>query len=128
MLVPWQSLILGLSSRQAKATGKPYTLADTDGLSLFVSASGAKAWHFRFTWGGKRERIADAAAFAGRYNDIVTPAIKRVVANQRYGALFVEQQGVMLGRGEVWLNGTCRDGAACRDVDVRVVAIQPVVE
>lgn len=35
-----------VSVRQAKATGKPYTLADFDGLSLFVSAAGAKAWHF----------------------------------------------------------------------------------
>jgi hypothetical protein len=27
-------------------------------LCLFVSANGAKAWHFRFSWGGKRERVS----------------------------------------------------------------------
>jgi hypothetical protein len=30
-------MLSDLTVRQAKATGKPYTLADTDGLSLFVS-------------------------------------------------------------------------------------------
>lgn len=85
------------------------------------------AYPFTARIGGKRETIADAAAFVLRYDDIVTPGIRRVIADQGYGALFVEQQGVMFGRGEVWLAGTCRDGAACRDTDVRVVAIQPVL-
>lgn len=51
-------MLSDLMVRQAKATGKPYTLADFDGLSLFVSANGAKAWHFRFSWGGKRDRMS----------------------------------------------------------------------
>ncbi|HCE6398066.1 MULTISPECIES: tyrosine-type recombinase/integrase [Pseudomonas] len=51
-------MLSDLTVRQAKATGKPYTLADFDGLSLFVSANGAKAWHFRFSWGGKRDRMS----------------------------------------------------------------------
>lgn len=33
--------------RQAKATGKDYTLGDSDGLSLGVSGGGSKSWHFR---------------------------------------------------------------------------------
>lgn len=41
-------MLSDLMVRQTKATGKTYTLADSDGLSLFVSANGAKAWHFRF--------------------------------------------------------------------------------
>ena len=51
-------MLSDLRVRQAKATGKPYTLADFDGLCLFVSANGAKAWHFRFSWGGKRDRMS----------------------------------------------------------------------
>ncbi len=51
-------MLSDLTVRQAKATGKPCTLADTDGLSLFVPATGAKAWHFRFSWGGKRDRMS----------------------------------------------------------------------
>jgi integrase len=54
-------MLSDLVVRQAKANGKPYTLADSEGLSLFVSANGAKAWHFRFTWGGKRDRMSFGA-------------------------------------------------------------------
>ncbi|CAB5669989.1 Putative prophage CPS-53 integrase [Delftia tsuruhatensis] len=43
--------------RQAKTTGKPYTLGDFDGLCLCVSAIGSKVWHFRFSWVGKRDRM-----------------------------------------------------------------------
>lgn len=44
--------------RQAKTTGKAYTLNDTDGLVLFVTGKGAKKWHFRFTWMSKQQRVA----------------------------------------------------------------------
>lgn len=44
--------------RQAKATGKNYTLPDFDGLSLAVSASGTKSWHFRYTWLGRQKRMS----------------------------------------------------------------------
>ncbi|RQV02977.1 DUF4102 domain-containing protein [Burkholderia cenocepacia] len=47
-----------LRIQHAKATGKPYTLGDFDGLSLFVSAKGSKAWHFRYYWVGKQIRIS----------------------------------------------------------------------
>lgn len=51
-------MLSDLMVRQAKATGKTYTLADSDGLSFFVSANGTKAWHFRFTWGSRRDRMS----------------------------------------------------------------------
>jgi len=69
-------------------------------------------------------RIADAAAFVARYDDIVTPAIARAIGDQRYADLFVNQRGVMFGNGEAWINGVCAD-PACAHPDVRVIAIQP---
>ena len=51
-------MLTDMTVRQAKATGKPYTIADFDGLSLFVAANGAKTWHFRYTWVGRRVRIS----------------------------------------------------------------------
>ena len=42
-----------LAVRQAKATGKAYTLPDLDGLSLAVTAAGGRTWHFRYYWAGK---------------------------------------------------------------------------
>ncbi|HRV79184.1 MAG TPA: Arm DNA-binding domain-containing protein, partial [Thauera sp.] len=44
--------------RQAKATGKAYTLPDLDGLSLAVTAAGGRTWHFRYYWAGKQKRIS----------------------------------------------------------------------
>ncbi len=36
----------------------------------------------------------------------------------------VNDQGVMLGQGEMWINGVCLD-TACKRVDVKIVTIQP---
>lgn len=44
--------------RQAKATGKSYTLADIDGLSLYVAKNGSRSWHFRYCWLGKQKRMS----------------------------------------------------------------------
>lgn len=47
-----------LAVRQAKTTGKDYTLPDIDGLSLAVSPIGGKSWHFRYYWAGKQKRMS----------------------------------------------------------------------
>jgi integrase len=44
--------------RYARGTGKNYILNDTDGLALWVKASGAKVWHVRFSWGRKQWRMS----------------------------------------------------------------------
>ena len=52
---------MGLSDfavRQARATGKAYTLADSDGLSLAVTAVGGRTWHFRYYWLNKQKRMS----------------------------------------------------------------------
>jgi integrase len=47
-----------VSVRQARATGKDYTLPDFDSLSLAVSAAGGKSWHFRYYWAAKQKRMS----------------------------------------------------------------------
>ena len=47
-----------LAVRQTKATGKAYTLPDTDGLSLAVTTAGDRTWHFRYYWAGKQKRMS----------------------------------------------------------------------
>lgn len=44
--------------RQAKATGHPYTLGDSDGLSLAISAQGRKSWHFRYYSRATQKRMS----------------------------------------------------------------------
>lgn len=41
-------VLADVAVRQARATGKDYTLTDFDGLSLAASAAGGKSWHFRY--------------------------------------------------------------------------------
>lgn len=47
-----------MAARNAKATGKAYTGSDIDGLSLVVSPTGGKTWHYRYYWAGKQKRVS----------------------------------------------------------------------
>lgn len=47
-----------LTVRQARTTGKRYTLSDNDCLGLMVSAAGGKSWIFRYYWLGKQKRLS----------------------------------------------------------------------
>ena len=73
---------------------------------------------------GESLRVADAEAFVREYDRIMTPPIAEAIKRQRYSELMVNYKGVMFGNGEAWVNGICKDDA-CKDVDVRVVALQP---
>ena len=64
------------------------------------------------------------AALAALWLAACTPAIAETIKRQKYSQLMVNYKGVMFGNGEAWVNGICRDNA-CKDVDVRVVALQP---
>ena len=73
---------------------------------------------------GESLRVADAEAFVREYDRIMTPPIAEAIKRQKYSQLMVNYKGVMFGNGEAWVNGICKDDA-CKDVDVRVVALQP---
>ncbi|ASN83977.1 tyrosine-type recombinase/integrase [Pectobacterium versatile] len=47
-----------MAVRQARATGKAYTLGDIDGFSLAVTDMGGRSWHFRYSWAGKQKRMS----------------------------------------------------------------------
>ncbi len=64
---------------------KAYTLGDYDGLSLFVSAKGGKAWHFRYYWLGKQLRIS-----LGTYPEISTCAMHRALRGRERGDLITK--------------------------------------
>ena len=50
-----------LAVRNAKVTGKHYSLRDMQGLYLDITAKGGRAWHFRFYWAGKQHRMSCGA-------------------------------------------------------------------
>lgn len=71
--------------------------------------------------GGKK--ITGPGEFQRNYEKIITPAVVKAVSEQDFDKVFVNQQGVMIGNGQVWLNGQCLD-QACAKTEVKVITIQ----
>lgn len=68
-------------------------------------------------------KITGPGEFQRNYEGILTPAVRKAIAAQKFDDVMVNQQGVMIGDGQVWLNGTCLD-QACSRTEVKVVTIQ----
>ena len=47
-----------MAIRHARITGIDYTLGDSDGLTLNVTARDGKIWLFRYYWTGKQKRMS----------------------------------------------------------------------
>lgn len=73
---------------------------------------------------GKQVTIEDAQQFADRYDAIVTDDIKAAITGQKWSDVLVNDEGLMFGDGEAWLNGICKDDA-CDQFDVKIITIQP---
>ncbi|WP_182267119.1 hypothetical protein [Stenotrophomonas maltophilia] len=68
-------------------------------------------------------KITGPGEFQRNYEKIITPAVVKAVSEQDFGKVFFNQQGVMIGDGQVWLNGQCLD-QACTKTEVKVITIQ----
>ena len=66
--------------------------------------------------------IADEAELTDRFDELFNDKVVTAVVGQDYGSLFVNQDGIVFGEGELWLSGICVDGA-CEDVFINIVAI-----
>jgi hypothetical protein len=71
---------------------------------------------------GGEEIIADEADLAARFGDLFNERVVSAVVDQPYETLFVNQDGIMFGQGELWLSGVCVDDT-CADVFVNITAI-----
>ena len=100
-----------LSLQKAVAAHDPATVA------------GLVSYPISVTMHGRKTAIRNAKAFIANYDAIMTPDIVAAIKNQKYEDLFVNSHGVMFGRGQVWVNGVCRDNA-CKALDVKVITIQ----
>lgn len=107
------------------AVYEPAILAFQKAVAAHDAAAVARMADYPFNakLAGKPTKIKDAAAFVAAYDQIVTPAIAKVVTEQKYAELAVSGKGVMFGNGEAWIKGICQDNE-CKRVDVRVVALQ----
>ena len=93
------------------------------------AAAAAKLVHYPISVeiGGKHAVLKDASGFIKNYDKFMTPDIAKAITATPYGSVMVNDQGVMLGQGEAWINGVCQD-RTCKDVAVKVVTLQPMAK
>jgi hypothetical protein len=73
--------------------------------------------------GKKPFTIKNEKEFIKDYDRIITHDIQDAIFKQKYENLFVNSQGAMIGDGEVWITGFCRD-KSCKQSDIKIGAIQ----
>ena len=71
---------------------------------------------------GGEEIIADEADLAARFDELFNARVTQTVVEQVYAELLVKDDGIMFGRGELWISGVCVDDS-CEDVFVNITAI-----
>jgi len=67
--------------------------------------------------------VKNEKAFIKDYDRIITHDIQDAILKQKYENLFVNSQGAMIGDGEVWITGFCRD-KTCKQSDIKIGTIQ----
>jgi len=67
--------------------------------------------------------VKNEKAFIKDYDGIITADIAAAIFKQKYENLFVNSQGAMIGDGEVWITGFCRD-KTCKQSDIKIGTIQ----
>ena len=89
------------------------------------TVAGLVDYPFTLRQGGKPKRvIRNQDAFIAHWDDIMKDDVRKAVQDQTYAGLFVNQNGAMLGNGQVWIAGICQDNACSKSV-VRISAINP---
>src|SRR5262245_57679673 len=70
-----------------------------------AAAAGLVEYPIEVEVDGEVRIVRDPADFAAHFDAIVTPEIAAAVAEEPVAEMMVNYQGVMLGRGEVWVSG-----------------------
>ena len=71
---------------------------------------------------GAETVIADEEDLSARFDQIFNAKVVAAVTAQPYETLFVNQDGIMFGTGELWINGIC-DDEACEFPFVTIIAV-----
>jgi hypothetical protein len=72
--------------------------------------------------GGKDLKIKSGKDFVSHYDHIFSDKIVTAVEKQTYAALFANDQGLMIGDGEIWIDGICLDHD-CKKQAVKIITI-----
>jgi hypothetical protein len=71
---------------------------------------------------GKDETITDLDDLTAKFDTLFNAKVVSAVSGQKYESLFVNDQGVMFGDGELWITGTC-DESPCQLPFINIIAI-----
>jgi hypothetical protein len=72
--------------------------------------------------GGKDVKIKSGKDLVSHYDHIFSDKIVAAVEKQTYAALFANDQGIMIGDGEIWIDGMCLDHD-CKKQAVKIITI-----
>ena len=67
--------------------------------------------------------LKDMNECRARYARIFNQKVVEAIDRQRFETLFVNYQGVMIGRGEIWISGVCRDKKCERGYNLRIIRV-----
>jgi hypothetical protein len=73
---------------------------------------------------GQWVRLQTPAQFLAHYEELLTPKTQDAITRQTYDDLFSNSQGVMIGSGEVWYSGVCKD-RNCSSRSLKIIAFNP---
>lgn len=82
------------------------------------AACGLLAYPLRHSEG----ELASQTDCERRYDSVFTIAVRKAIGKQAFADLFVNERGIMIGLGEVWIGGRCT-APPCGEADLRIVAI-----
>jgi hypothetical protein len=72
---------------------------------------------------GEDMLLSDEEQFTEHYDNILTDEIRQAILDQAWASVLVNADGIMLGNGQVWMNGICKNDS-CSEFDVKIVTIQ----
>jgi hypothetical protein len=72
----------------------------------------------------KKSNISNKKEFIKNYSKYITNTIKKAVKDQEYDSLFANSEGLMIGNGQIWFTGICKDDK-CIKIEVKIIAINP---
>ncbi len=73
---------------------------------------------------GRNVKVINSTKFIANYPKFANKNWQKKVMEQQYEALFSNWQGLMIGNGEIWFNGICRN-QSCSKRELKIIAINP---
>ncbi|MDX2054439.1 MAG: hypothetical protein SFV15_18705 [Polyangiaceae bacterium] len=71
---------------------------------------------------GRRVNVMSEQELVSSFDSLFGPLVSEVIRTATVDTIFANTQGIMLGDGEIWAAGRCRD-AACGTYEIKIISI-----